>query len=79
MMAEIVELVLDAEQLDDGSTRILVQGVFSRGAELPPVLTSGRPHVEHVDRNVVQVFFGVNMRSVSAFRVVPASNASTGA
>jgi hypothetical protein len=70
-MTAIVELVLDAEQLDDGSTRILVQGVFPRGAELPPMLPAGRPHVERVDRNVVQVFYGVNMRSVPAFRVFP--------
>jgi len=70
-VAEIMEVVLDAEQLDDGSTRILVQGVFSRGAALPPMLAAGRPHVKHVDRNVVQVFLGTDMHSVSAFRIFP--------
>jgi hypothetical protein len=63
-MTEIVDVVLDVELLDDGSSRVLVQGVFPQHAEHPPA-RAGRT------RNVVSCFLGRDMRDVSAFRIWP--------
>jgi hypothetical protein len=63
-MTEIVSVVLDVELLDDGSSRVLVQGVFAHGDPLPAL----RP--ERI-RNVVACFLGRDMRDVSAFRIWP--------
>ncbi len=69
-------VVLDAQISTDSTgeevCRILVQGVFSEGAPLPPPLPGA-------DRNVIRVFEGSDMRSVSAFRIPLGSTAEDGA
>lgn len=62
---DIVRVVLDVVHVSgpDGEfERVLLQGVFPQGAELPPA-------VDGASRNVVSAFFNTDMRSVSAFLI----------
>lgn len=62
---DIVEIVLDVVHVSDDRgehERVLVQGVFERGAAHPPLPEGAR-------RNEVQVFFGRNMGSLRAFLI----------
>ena len=62
---DIVGIVLDVVHVSDSQgehERVLVQGVFPRGAAQPPLR-------EGAHRNVVEVFFGRNMGSLPAFLI----------
>lgn len=62
---DVVELVLDVVHVEEGTKhfeRVLVQGVFARGDGHPPL-------VPGASRNVVQVFFGCDMRGIAAFLI----------
>lgn len=60
---DVVEIVLDVVHVSDDRgewERVLVQGVFPRGAQLPALAADA-------SRNVVQVFFGHDMHNIRAF------------
>lgn len=62
---DIVEIVLDVVHVSDDRgehERVLVQGVFPRGAAHPPPPAGA-------NRNVMQVFFERNMGSLRAFLI----------
>lgn len=68
---DIVEVVLDVIHVSDERgehERVLVQGVFPRGAAHPPLPPGA-------SRNAVQVFFGRNMGSLRAFLIATALTA----
>lgn len=74
---DIVEIVLDVVHVSDvieghEYERVLVQGAFPRGAQRPDPVPGGQ-------RNVVQVFFGRDMRNVRAFLIETALTASEAA
>ncbi len=67
---DIVEIVMDVVHVSEHRgeyERVLVQGVFPRGAAHPPAPPGSR-------RNVVQVFFGRNMGGIRAFLIMTALN-----